>query len=61
MMTSRATQEMHTNKRYKHLSRSTTGLTACGDTNVGRVVTSVIGLYVSQFYSSYFPIIVSSF
>ena len=50
---------LHTNKRYKHVSRSVIRLTAFADTDVSRVVISVIALYVSQFYSSHFPIIVS--
>ena len=50
---------LHANKGHKHVSRSTLKLTACSDTNVSRFFTSVIALYLSQFYVSSFPIIVS--
>ena len=50
---------LHTNKRRKHVSRSTLRLTACSTTDLSRFVTSVIALYFSQFCASYFPINVS--
>ena len=50
---------VHTNKRCKHVSRSTLRLTAFADTDLSRFVTSAIALHLSQFCAAYFPTIAS--
>ena len=48
---------LHTKERRMHVPRWTLRLIACSDTDVSGFVTSVIALYLSQFYASYLPII----